>query len=301
MLEKLAEKDQLWREIAFKICRDRNLADDLVNEMYLRRYENDRGQELTDYYIICTIQSIYLNNKKTNKLIPVEEIRTDKYINGRFEPNDYESNILEKAKKLPYYKRELLELNYDYSLREIQKEFNINYGYVHKAIQEARKEILGSEINKYKNSRLKYKKMKSYGFGDTIEKLTKKTGIKRLVDSLTTDCGCEERKEYLNNLWKYKLKPKCLTDDEINSYNSFVKSRKLHLIGNGKARGKLSRDEIKFVYDFFGLVFNVSSEIPSCTSCSGTVSRIVDMIYKLDTVFVNSISEKPKKGRPKNV
>jgi len=111
MLEKLAEKDQLWREIAFKICRDRNLADDLVNEMYLRRYENDRGQELTDYYIICTIQSIYLNNKKTNKLIPVEEIRTDKYINGRFEPNDYESNILEKAKKLPYYKRELLELN----------------------------------------------------------------------------------------------------------------------------------------------------------------------------------------------
>lgn len=41
--------------------------------------------------------------------------------------------------------------------------------------------------------------MKSKGLGDTIEKITKATGIKKVVDSLDVDCGCDERKESLNN------------------------------------------------------------------------------------------------------
>jgi hypothetical protein len=42
----------------------------------------------------------------------------------------------------------------------------------------------------------------SIGLGDTIEKFTRATGIKKFVDTVSDltgiDCGCTERKEALN-------------------------------------------------------------------------------------------------------
>mgnify|MGYP003631482296 FL=1 len=49
--------------------------------------------------------------------------------------------------------------------------------------------------------------MKSKGLGDTIEKITKATGIKAIVDKLPGDCGCNKRKEVLNKAFPYKQKP----------------------------------------------------------------------------------------------
>ena len=50
--------------------------------------------------------------------------------------------------------------------------------------------------------------MKSKGLGDDIEKFTKATGIKSVVDKvsegLNIPCGCEGRKEALNKLFPYK-------------------------------------------------------------------------------------------------
>jgi len=52
--------------------------------------------------------------------------------------------------------------------------------------------------------------MKSRGLGDSIEKLTKATGIKRVVDrvseGLNIPCGCEGRRDALNILFPYKNK-----------------------------------------------------------------------------------------------
>ncbi len=41
--------------------------------------------------------------------------------------------------------------------------------------------------------------MKSKGLGDSIEKLTKYTGIKPVVKAIKKDCGCDKRKKQLNN------------------------------------------------------------------------------------------------------
>ena len=50
----------------------------------------------------------------------------------------------------------------------------------------------------------------SKGLGDTIEKITKATGIKKLVDTTNKitgkDCGCDKRKETLNNWFPYNYK-----------------------------------------------------------------------------------------------
>ena len=48
---------------------------------------------------------------------------------------------------------------------------------------------------------------KSKGLGDTIEKITKATGIKKIVDKVSEvtgkDCGCADRKDKLNRLFPY--------------------------------------------------------------------------------------------------
>ena len=48
---------------------------------------------------------------------------------------------------------------------------------------------------------------KSKGLGDTIEKITKATGIKKVVEKVSEttgkDCGCAKRQNTLNRLFPY--------------------------------------------------------------------------------------------------
>lgn len=50
--------------------------------------------------------------------------------------------------------------------------------------------------------------MKSRGLGDTIEKFTTATGIKKMVKALPGDCGCGKRQEKLNQMFPYGNKEK---------------------------------------------------------------------------------------------
>ena len=58
------------------------------------------------------------------------------------------------------------------------------------------------------NYKLYYmEKKKSKGLGDTVAKITKATGIKKVVDKVAKatgkDCGCGERQNTLNRLFPY--------------------------------------------------------------------------------------------------
>jgi hypothetical protein len=52
--------------------------------------------------------------------------------------------------------------------------------------------------------------MKSKGLGDTIEKITRVTGIKKVVDTVSKaagkDCGCNKRRDALNKNFPYNPK-----------------------------------------------------------------------------------------------
>jgi len=46
---------------------------------------------------------------------------------------------------------------------------------------------------------------KSKGLGDTVEKITRATGIKKLVEKYgPEDCGCSQRQDKLNEMFPYK-------------------------------------------------------------------------------------------------
>ncbi len=48
----------------------------------------------------------------------------------------------------------------------------------------------------------------SRGLGDTIEKFTEATGIKKVVDTVAKaagkDCGCSDRRDTLNRVFPYQ-------------------------------------------------------------------------------------------------
>jgi hypothetical protein len=50
--------------------------------------------------------------------------------------------------------------------------------------------------------------MKSKGLGDTIEKVTTATGIKKVAEAVSkatgSDCGCAKRSDALNRAFPYK-------------------------------------------------------------------------------------------------
>jgi len=49
--------------------------------------------------------------------------------------------------------------------------------------------------------------MKSKGLGDTVEKITTVTGVKKVVETVAKaagkDCGCSKRKDALNRMFPY--------------------------------------------------------------------------------------------------
>jgi len=46
--------------------------------------------------------------------------------------------------------------------------------------------------------------MKDQGLGDTIERFTNATGLKKLTDTIPGGCGCDHRKNWFNKNFPYK-------------------------------------------------------------------------------------------------
>ena len=95
----------------------------------------------------------------------------------------------------------------------------------------------------------------SKGLGDTVEKITTATGIKKAVKWLAgEDCGCDQRKEKLNKMFRYK-KPECLNEDEFELIKMAVDTKK-------NAFTSQEQEQYKQIYE---RVFKVKVD---CTPCS---------------------------------
>lgn len=74
-----------------------------------------------------------------------------------------------------------------------------------------------------KKNETRRKFTESQGLGDTIQKLTKATGIEALVKFIGgDDCGCKERQEKLNKIFPYR-QPLCMTEGEYDWWTHFKK------------------------------------------------------------------------------
>jgi hypothetical protein len=104
-------------------------------------------------------------------------------------------------------------------------------------------------------------KKPSQGLGDTIEKITEATGIKKAVETFSkvtgVDCKCEERKAKLNNLIPYRRKVNCLTESDYEALKPFVSPKK----------GSLTPNEQWQIQSIYFRVFEVKLDDSNCASC----------------------------------
>ena len=77
-----------------------------------------------------------------------------------------------------------------------------------KSPEEKQKEQEEAEKRMEQMEQARQMQAKPTGLGDTVEKFTKLTGIKTVIDTVAKltgkDCGCEARKEFLNRRFPYK-------------------------------------------------------------------------------------------------
>lgn len=110
---------------------------------------------------------------------------------------------------------------------------------------------------------------KSKGLGDTIEKITEVTGIKKATKFLFgEDCGCDERKEKLNKLVPYKT-VNCLKQKEYNFLERIYKA-------NSRV---LSREDNRELYRVYNRVFGAKKVSTTCGSCVKSVMNELKKIY----------------------
>ena len=113
---------------------------------------------------------------------------------------------------------------------------------------------------------------KSKGLGDTLEKVFKATGIKKVVESITDDCGCDERKEKLNRIFPYH---KNLT---MNDAQRSIWGRISHDILKGVNINHSQREAMRHLYnDCFGMKYRKPT---TCTSCLNKMRNDLEKLFQ---------------------
>ena len=112
-------------------------------------------------------------------------------------------------------------------------------------------------------------KRKSKGLGDSIEKITKATGIKKAVSFLLgEDCGCDERKEWLNKKFPYN-EPKCLTETEYFYLDEWFKLN----------RYTVSYTDRSMLIAIYNRVLNKKQKDTRCSSCIKGIINDLKNVY----------------------
>lgn len=116
------------------------------------------------------------------------------------------------------------------------------------------------------------RKKQAEGLGDTVENILEVTGIAKVAKwVLGEDCGCEERKQKLNDLWRY-TKPECLTEDEYKYLDEFFTNLK----------SSVSPNQQRELLKIYNRVFKQRMQPTSCGSC---LREVVNKLNKLYAIY----------------
>jgi RNA polymerase sigma factor (sigma-70 family) len=170
MLEKLAKHHDLWIKMLVNLGCNAPLAQDLVQDMYIRlhRLVKDEskimyGNDINRYFIWTTLRNMYFSRLKSNKQMPTyelndnDDLELDSY--NIEKDNSFESiqsRIDEIVSTWSVYDKKLFSLYFiqGMSLRKIAKGAGIGLNSIHnsvKSYREALREELSEDLMDYFN------------------------------------------------------------------------------------------------------------------------------------------------------
>jgi len=116
----------------------------------------------------------------------------------------------------------------------------------------------------------KPRKQPKKGVGDIVEDVLEKTGVAKVAKFvLGEDCGCEERKEKLNDLFRNRNKPECLLEDEHKWLENWFSIERNQIKPS-------QQDELLKIYN---RVFHVKQNPTNCPSCIRDIINTMRRIY----------------------
>ena len=132
--------------------------------------------------------------------------------------------------------------------------------------QESQKVPSTSPLKKPK----KKSKKKSKGIGDSIEKITKATGVKAIVEAVAgKDCGCNKRKEWLNKKFPYA---KQMSESDKSIWTNTLQP--------ALNRNRLLNGEMAHLIEMYQRVFGIRKKKSRCGSCMLTLMKELEKVYE---------------------
>ena len=137
MIEQLAQRDSDWRLMAFKITKDHDLANEIVQEMYIKSVDFKNVKNI-DWYIYTVLRNLFYDKKKT-KFVLVDDFT-------RFEIIEEEYVILPEfedlAKKLTWYERTMFVCSTLQGQRPFSRQTKIHIQTVHRVNKMVKEKLI---------------------------------------------------------------------------------------------------------------------------------------------------------------
>jgi len=112
---------------------------------------------------------------------------------------------------------------------------------------------------------------KSKGLGDTIAKITEATGIDKAVKFIAgEDCGCDKRKEKLNEMFPYRQN-QCLLEHEYNWLVEYFATTTNEVTASKQMK----------VLEIYNRVFQIKKPSTSCSDCFKDVHNELKRVMKV--------------------
>lgn len=139
MLEELSKNHKHWISIAYQICKDKDYANDLVQDMYLKLYNSDK--KVNESYIYFVLRSIFLDEKRKQKEFTIDyeiEIKQEEFDIEHFCEIELINEVVDKQ---PTYKKAIVENAYDDGIMNFCRKSQISYTMVKKTQNNLKAEI----------------------------------------------------------------------------------------------------------------------------------------------------------------
>lgn len=109
---------------------------------------------------------------------------------------------------------------------------------------------------------------KNSGLGDIVAEFTEVTGIKKVVEAITDDCGCKARAEKLNKLFPNR-KLNNLETEQFDFLEDFF---------TPKRPTSVNVDNQKQLVSIFNHVFKAKRKVTNCSPC---LVNLIDDLFKI--------------------
>ena len=137
MLSKIFKKHRIWIDIVSSFGCNKDTAEDIVQEMYIKIQKNinnglniDYGEDYNYFYIFKTLKSMFLDLKRKEAKVIIVNIEDYSYFNHLYDTNfeDAYNKIQKELSKMYWYDKKVYQLlEGNESVAKLSRKTNIPY------------------------------------------------------------------------------------------------------------------------------------------------------------------------------